>query len=174
MLIGSWTSTNLNPSNWRNLVGSAVLRFRGRQSARGPRGPFSRPFKWPACSRVCLEYCPWFVSTLISVYIVCPSRYWFYRYRTPLCLLYPPKAIAAACYILAQRIADGTDSASLDERVSSAALTVASSNIPPQGHISVGSPHSAFEFFNFSDSDLKSVAGMTYQINFQVCTNNRN
>ncbi|KJA13966.1 hypothetical protein HYPSUDRAFT_1074518 [Hypholoma sublateritium FD-334 SS-4] len=39
-------------------------------------------------------------------------------YRTPLCILYPPRIVAATCYILAQRIFDGPNSPSLDARIS--------------------------------------------------------
>src|ERR1700679_1295859 len=44
-----------------------------------------------------------------------------FRYRTPLCVLYPPKIIATPCYILPQRLFDGPHPLSPDARVSPSA-----------------------------------------------------
>ncbi|TRM59363.1 cyclin-like protein [Schizophyllum amplum] len=48
-------------------------------------------------------------------------------YRTPLCILFPPRIIAAACYILAQAAADDPSASSLDSRL---AITAPSSTLP--------------------------------------------
>ncbi|EIN07413.1 cyclin-like protein [Punctularia strigosozonata HHB-11173 SS5] len=48
-------------------------------------------------------------------------------YRTPLCILYTPKVIAAACYVLAQRVREGPHSPSLDARI---ALSAPGASLP--------------------------------------------
>lgn len=83
----------------------------------------------------------------------------WYRYRTPLCILQSPKIIAAACYILAQKVAEGPNSASLDERVS-LSTAFASLPTPPQPQPTpVNSSHQALEFFAFTEWDVGCVAG---------------
>ncbi|SJL00366.1 uncharacterized protein ARMOST_03679 [Armillaria ostoyae] len=79
-------------------------------------------------------------------------------YRTPLCLLFPPRIIAAACFILAQRVVDGPNSPSLDLRISStppsASLPTPPSNKPPSPDRS----RFALEYFAFNEAELASLA----------------
>jgi hypothetical protein len=79
-------------------------------------------------------------------------------YRTPLCLLYPPKIIATACYVLAQRIADGPHSASLDARISYSAPSSSLPTPPSHKPASPDASRFAIEFFSFTEPDLNSVA----------------
>ncbi|KAI0273604.1 cyclin-like protein [Gloeopeniophorella convolvens] len=79
-------------------------------------------------------------------------------YRTPLCVLYPPKIIATACYVLSQRILDGPHSLSLDARVSPSAP---SSSLPTPPSYKPSSPDAsrfAAEFFGLNEADMLAVA----------------
>ncbi|KAI0093641.1 cyclin-like protein [Irpex rosettiformis] len=60
-------------------------------------------------------------------------------YRTPLCILYPPRIIAVACYVLAQQYVEGTNSPSLS---------------PPYPE----SMRFAVEFYNLNEMELVAVA----------------
>jgi hypothetical protein len=82
------------------------------------------------------------------------------RYRTPLCVLYPPKIIATACYILSQRIADGPHSLSLDARVSPSAPSASLPTPPTHKPASPDESRFAIEFFGLNESELLCVAGM--------------
>lgn len=88
----------------------------------------------------------------------------FYRYRTPLCVLYPPRVIATACYVLAQRISDGPNSPSLDARISvsapSASLPTPPSHKPPSPDAS----RYAIEYFTFTEPELLSVSGQVQSL----------
>ncbi|KAG5643480.1 hypothetical protein DXG03_000868 [Asterophora parasitica] len=79
-------------------------------------------------------------------------------YRTPLCILYPPKIIAASCYVLAQRIFDGPNSPSLDARISAAAPTASLPTPPSHKPPSPDASRYAIEYFTFSETELSSVA----------------
>lgn len=79
-------------------------------------------------------------------------------YRTPLCLLYPPKIIATACYVLAQRIYDGPNSPSLDARISA---TSPSSHLPTPPSHKPPSPDATrvvVERYAFNESELEAIA----------------
>ncbi|KAI0054042.1 cyclin-like protein [Auriscalpium vulgare] len=79
-------------------------------------------------------------------------------YRTPLCVLYAPKIIATACYVLAQYLADGPHATSLDSRISSAAP---SASLPTPPTHKPGSPDQArfaVGYFRLSADELSSVA----------------
>jgi len=80
-----------------------------------------------------------------------------FRYRTPLCVLYPPKIIATACYILSQRIVDGPHSLSLDARVSPSAPSASLPTPPTHKPSSPDASRIAIEFFGLEDSELLSV-----------------
>ncbi|KAG6818139.1 hypothetical protein H0H87_000044 [Tephrocybe sp. NHM501043] len=80
------------------------------------------------------------------------------RYRTPLCLLYPPKITAAACYVLAQRIADGPNSPSLDARISASSPTSSLPTPPTHKPPSPDASRYAIEYFTLSEAELASVA----------------
>ncbi|KAI6109170.1 cyclin-like protein [Pisolithus croceorrhizus] len=78
-------------------------------------------------------------------------------YRTPLCILFYPRIIAAACIILAQRAADGPHSPSLDARIS---LSPPSASLPtPPSHKPASPDVSRFavEYFGFNETDLRHV-----------------
>ncbi|KIJ44364.1 hypothetical protein M422DRAFT_228474 [Sphaerobolus stellatus SS14] len=77
--------------------------------------------------------------------------------RTPLCLLQPGRIIAAGCFILAEKLFDGPNSASLDERI----FSRPSASLPTPPHLYAQSPKSdnaAQMFFNLSDEDMEAVA----------------
>ncbi|KAF8582682.1 cyclin-like protein [Ramaria rubella] len=77
--------------------------------------------------------------------------------RTPLCILQPARIIATASFILAQRMEEGPDSASLDERI----FSRSSASLPTPPHMHPRSPPSASfaqGFFHLSDSEMEAVA----------------
>ena len=81
------------------------------------------------------------------------------RYRTILCLLFEVRIIAAACFILAQRVVEGENSPSLSARI---AKTPASTSLPtPPSHKPNSPDASRFvvEQFQFSEDDLALLAG---------------
>ncbi|KAF7294960.1 Cyclin pch1 [Mycena indigotica] len=79
-------------------------------------------------------------------------------FRTTLCLHYPPQIIAAACYVLAQRVIDGPNSISLDARISSSAprasLPTPPTHKPPSPDVS----RIAIDYFSFGEVELVAVA----------------
>ncbi|ETW85952.1 hypothetical protein HETIRDRAFT_309656 [Heterobasidion irregulare TC 32-1] len=79
-------------------------------------------------------------------------------FRTPLCILYPPRITAVACYILAQRIADGPRSHSLDARVSYSAPSASLPTPPSRKPASPDGTRFATEFFGLNESELSCVA----------------
>jgi len=82
----------------------------------------------------------------------------WHRYRTPLCVLYPPRIIATACCILAQRIHDGPNSPSLDARISA---TSPASHLPTPPSHKPPSPDATrvvVERYAFTDQELVSIA----------------
>lgn len=79
--------------------------------------------------------------------------------RTPLCILQPPRIIATACFILAQRLEEGPNSASLNERIYSRS----SASLPTPPHMHPRSPPSANfaqGFFQLSEPDMEAVASI--------------
>jgi cyclin K len=82
-----------------------------------------------------------------------------YRYRTPVCILYPSRIIATACFVLAQRVFDGPNSPSLDARISAtspaATLPTPPSHKPP----SPDATRVVVERYGFNDDELGSIAG---------------
>ncbi|KAF9451053.1 cyclin-like protein [Macrolepiota fuliginosa MF-IS2] len=87
-----------------------------------------------------------------------PSAHPECRYRTPLCILYPPKIVAAACYVLAQRIHDGPNSPSLDARIAVTAPCMSLPTPPTHKPPSPDATRSAIEHFQFTESEISSVA----------------
>ncbi|KAI0318952.1 cyclin-like protein [Amylostereum chailletii] len=79
-------------------------------------------------------------------------------YRTPLCVLCPPRIIAAACFVLAQKVADGPNSLSLDARISSSAPTASLPTPPSHKPTSPDASRLAIDFFCFDDTELLAVA----------------
>ncbi|KAJ7709934.1 cyclin-like protein [Mycena rosella] len=79
-------------------------------------------------------------------------------FRTTLCLLYPPQIIAAACYVLAQRVVEGPNSFSLDARVSSSAPTASLPTPPSHKPPSPDASRFAIEHFSFDSAELACVS----------------
>ncbi|KAH9484309.1 Cyclin pch1 [Psilocybe cubensis] len=79
-------------------------------------------------------------------------------YRTPLCILYPPRVIAFACYILSQRIIDGPNSPSLDARVSATAPSTSLPTPPSHKPPSPDASRAAIDYYNLSESELRSIS----------------
>ncbi|KIY50880.1 cyclin-like protein [Fistulina hepatica ATCC 64428] len=93
-------------------------------------------------------------------------------YRTPLCILYPPQIVAAACYVLAQHLFDGPNSSSLDARLSavppSASLPTPPTHKPPSPDAS----RFVVEHYAFSPVELHSVAeALNILLEFYRCQN---
>lgn len=84
-----------------------------------------------------------------------------FRYRTPMCVLYPPKVTATACYVLAQRIFDGPNSPSLDARISVAAPSASLPTPPSHKPPSPDASRYAIEYFTFNEGDISSVSGIS-------------
>lgn len=79
-------------------------------------------------------------------------------YRTPMCVIFPPKIIATACYVLAERISDGPNSLSLDARISASSP---SSHLPTPPSHKPPSPDAsrlAIERQPFSESELSCIS----------------
>jgi len=79
-------------------------------------------------------------------------------YRTPLCIFFPPRIIAAACFILAQRVAEGPHSPSLDARISA---SPPSASLPTPPSHKPGSPDASrfvIDYFGFSESELQDIS----------------
>ncbi|KAF8654160.1 hypothetical protein AX16_003689 [Volvariella volvacea WC 439] len=80
-------------------------------------------------------------------------------YRTPLCILYTPKVIAAACYVLAQRIYDGPNSPSLDARTSASAPSTSLPTPPTHKPPSPDATRYVVDHYSFSEAQLTLVSG---------------
>ncbi|EIW85209.1 cyclin-like protein [Coniophora puteana RWD-64-598 SS2] len=75
-------------------------------------------------------------------------------YRTPLCVLFPTRIIAGACYVLAQRMSDGPHSASLDARISVSSPSDSLPTPPSHKPASPDATRFVIEYFSFSESDI--------------------
>ncbi|TFK29914.1 cyclin-like protein [Coprinopsis marcescibilis] len=79
-------------------------------------------------------------------------------YRTPLCVLFPPRIIATACFVLAQRLFDGPNSPSLDARISA---TSPAAHLPTPPSYKPPSPDATrivVERYGFTDVELIALA----------------
>lgn len=89
----------------------------------------------------------------------------FPSYRTPLCILYPPRIVAATCYILAQRIFDGPNSPSLDARISATSpsnyLPTPPSHKPPSPDAS----RAAIDSYHLTELELGQLGGLSIYVN---------
>lgn len=79
-------------------------------------------------------------------------------YRTPMCVLYSPRIIAAACFVLAQKIFDGPNSPSLDARISAASPSASLPTPPSHKPPSPDASRYAVEHFTFTDVELSSLS----------------
>jgi hypothetical protein len=99
-------------------------------------------------------------SWVNSVFSIPVTDIFLLRYRTPLCILYPPRLVAIACYVLAQRIFDGPNSPSLDARISA---TSPSNSLPtPPSHKppSPDATRAAIDHYHLTDVELSELAGL--------------
>jgi len=92
-------------------------------------------------------------------------------YRTPLCILFPPRIIASACFTLAQMHFEGPNAAPLDARISTPApsttLPTPPSHNPTSPNPTQDLTRFVANFFSLSESELKSVAeALTILIQF--------
>lgn len=78
--------------------------------------------------------------------------------RTPLCVLFPSRIIAAACYILAQHVIEGPQSPSLDIRIASPAPSASLPTPPSHKVLSPETSRFAVEYFGFNEVELAGVA----------------
>jgi len=105
-------------------------------------------YVWTVMTDACVSLCLTVIHNLINVYG---------SLRTPICLLQPSRIIASACFILAEKLLDGPNSASLDERI----FSRPSASLPTPPHMHPRSPKSTNApqaFFQLSDNDLEAVA----------------
>lgn len=78
--------------------------------------------------------------------------------------MFDVRIIAAACYILAQRVHEGPHSASLDARISSNPPSASLPTPPSHKPTSPDATRFAVEYFNFSDGDFKDLTGQIYGV----------
>ena len=93
------------------------------------------------------------------IYIVRLSMNTQDSYRTPLCILFPPRIIAAACFVLGQRATDGPHSPSLDARISVSPPSASLPTPPSHKPASPDASRFAVEYFGFNEIELRHVAG---------------
>jgi len=79
-------------------------------------------------------------------------------YRTPVCILYPQKIIATACFVLAQRIIEGPNSPSLDARISASAPSNSLPTPPSHKPPSPDATRYAIDHFLFNEIELSAVS----------------
>ncbi|KAG6376127.1 hypothetical protein JVT61DRAFT_2100 [Boletus reticuloceps] len=79
-------------------------------------------------------------------------------YRTPLCIFFPPRIIAAACFILAQRVAEGPHSPSLDARISASPPSASLLTPPSHKPSSPDASRFAIDYFGFSEPELRDLS----------------
>ncbi|KAG2349933.1 cyclin-like protein [Suillus weaverae] len=79
-------------------------------------------------------------------------------YRTPLCVLFAPRIIASACYVLAQRAVDGPHSASLDSRISASPPSASLPTPPSHKPASPDASRFAVEYYGFTEDDIAKVS----------------
>ncbi|KAJ3517156.1 hypothetical protein NLJ89_g691 [Agrocybe chaxingu] len=77
---------------------------------------------------------------------------------TPLCILYTPRVIAIACYVLAQRIVDGPNSPSLDARISASSPSKSLPTPPSHQPASPDASRAVVDYYNLQDSDAVYVS----------------
>lgn len=85
-------------------------------------------------------------------------------YRTPLCILYSPRAIAVACYVLGQRIIDGPNSPSLDARISASAPSNSLPTPPSHKPPSPDATRAAIDYYNLTDAELAQISGISFRL----------
>ncbi|EGN92464.1 hypothetical protein SERLA73DRAFT_191118 [Serpula lacrymans var. lacrymans S7.3] len=80
-------------------------------------------------------------------------------YRTPLCILFPSRIIAAACYVLAQRVVDGPHSPSLNARIAASPPSASLPTPPSHKPASPDASRLVIAYFSFNEVELSGVAG---------------
>lgn len=118
-----------------------------------------------------MEFGPRFVSLFPLIVVTRPIG--TIRYRTPLCVFFLPRIVAAACFILAQCVADGPHSPSLDARISA---SPPSASLPTPPSHKPGSPDAsrfAIDYFGFSELELHNLAGQCIIPHFGLAGSSR-
>ena len=85
-------------------------------------------------------------------------------YRTPLCILYSPRVIAVACYVLGQRVIDGPNSPSLDARISASAPSNSLPTPPSHKPPSPDATRAAIDYYNLTDAELTQISGISFRL----------
>ena len=80
-------------------------------------------------------------------------------YRTPLCVLYTPRLIAIACYVLAQRIYDGPNSPSLDARIAASSPSKSLPTPPSHNPPSPDASRALVDYYKLHEPEVEQVAG---------------
>lgn len=88
----------------------------------------------------------------------------FYRYRTVLCVLYDVRIIAAACFIIAQRVIEGEHSPSLAARISPTSPASSLPTPPTNKPTSPDASRFAVEQLQFTEEQLAELARECRQI----------
>ncbi len=133
-----------------------MFRLHRGESPRRPGGPFQYQHRRSYGRRLRVDICARLVGlAFTSGPIVCSSSF---RYRTPLCILYPPQIIATACFVLAQYLAEGPNSLPLEARISFSAPSASLPTPPSHKASSPDASRLAIEFFALSESDVQDVA----------------
>ncbi|TDL27447.1 cyclin-like protein [Rickenella mellea] len=90
-------------------------------------------------------------------------------YRTVLCVLFGVRIIAAACFILAQRMVAGPHSASLDARICASAPSASLLTPPSNKPRSPDATRFAIEHLQFSEDELRDLSeALTILLEFYV------
>lgn len=76
-----------------------------------------------------------------------------------MCVLFPPRLIAAACFVLAQHLAEGPHSPSLDARIASTPPSASLPTPPTHKPSSPDASRVAVDFYHLGEGDLRDVAG---------------
>lgn len=88
-------------------------------------------------------------------------------YRTPLCILFSPCIIAAACFVLGQCAADGPHSPSLSARISVSPPSASLPTPPSHKPASPDASRFAIEYFGFNEAELHHVSeALTIMLEF--------
>ena len=82
----------------------------------------------------------------------------FHSYRTILCVLFDVRIIAAACFIIAQRVVEGEHSPSLAARISSTSPATSLPTPPTHKPTSPDASRFVVELLQFSEDELVQLA----------------
>ena len=74
-------------------------------------------------------------------------------------MLYTPRLIAIACYVLAQRISDGPNSPSLDARIAVSSPSKSLPTPPSHNPPSPDASRALVDYYNLHEPEVDQVAG---------------